>query len=333
MDNTDEGYRKHLNSRVPGKGLQSDYPAAVHDDYKNADLYTDHGNDLIAWSWEFLRRNPRYQYLTDQVYMHGDKGHEGSSFELLAKDFNPWYAHWTENDPRACLCRPPFQGSLQEKYDEAVESHREAKRLLDKATTEEQRDKFRKSADDHLADSERYRKAIEPYNQAVKRYDEYVIGSMAGHNHIQTLFDSGAPIHTRADAKQFAERLADAADVQEWRTEARPVLSLFAFDLEQSIVKQLSRAKDVLEAQQGELQISNPRSVYKPKNRSEFIEWLRVLDADAKASCGAKMEVLKAIGYKNETGTSKYDRLLKRAHSFRNATPEQLLLQIKKCIL
>ena len=30
-------------------------------DWKDETAYTDHGDDLEAWAWEFLRRNPDYQ--------------------------------------------------------------------------------------------------------------------------------------------------------------------------------------------------------------------------------------------------------------------------------
>lgn len=30
-------------------------------DWRDVSAYTDHGNDLLSWAWEFLRRNPEYQ--------------------------------------------------------------------------------------------------------------------------------------------------------------------------------------------------------------------------------------------------------------------------------
>jgi len=44
--------------------MDDEYPKAIHD-YTKKELYVDHGQDAIAWAWEFLRRNAAYQEACD----------------------------------------------------------------------------------------------------------------------------------------------------------------------------------------------------------------------------------------------------------------------------
>ncbi len=74
------------------------YPKKVCD-YQNESEYVDHGDSRALWSWEFIRRNPRYQELTDKVRFADDRGKQNSAMENLDREYYPWLSHWQDPLP------------------------------------------------------------------------------------------------------------------------------------------------------------------------------------------------------------------------------------------
>ncbi len=70
-----------------------DYPAPHWlPDWKKENAYTDHGDDLQAWAWECLRRNPEYQAVYARWAALPDTDGNGSwspKYGLTTGDWTP----------------------------------------------------------------------------------------------------------------------------------------------------------------------------------------------------------------------------------------------------